>query len=155
MATIISLVALGISLLAAYFAWRSVKVAREAKEQAAVQQYYSTFNIASKEMMQNPEFLYSVHGLDRGVPVKDTQYIAYLGLLMDNFQFYYDLRFKGDFKRMSEELTKRPTFLTNILAVPDNQKRWAIMKKLFYSNFDAGFVETIDSLIYNINKQVN
>ncbi len=102
--------------------------------------------------MRNPEFLYSVHKLDRNIPPKEARNISYLGLLVDCFQRFYDYTFNGDFKKMEKELVNRPTFFNNILAVPENQKRWKIMKRLFYNDKDKAFTEAVDALIENANK---
>lgn len=152
-ANVIATIAAGISLLIAFLAWRNAKAAKAAIRQAARQQYFSTFNVASQAMITNPEFLYSVHGLDKSVPIEDAPNIAYLGLLMDSFQNYYDWQFESNFAEMEKELTERPAFLNRVVSVQKNQERWAAMKDLFYNDYDAGFVDAVDHLIDNLAKK--
>lgn len=149
---IISITSVLIALSGVYIAWRIEKVARAELEQTAYQQMFSTYNLSSQATMVNPQFLYSVHELDKNIPVKEAQNISYLGLLIDCFQRFYHWEFDGDFKKMEEELINSPTFFSNLLAVKRNQERWETMKKLFYNNNDKAFTDAVDALIKNANK---
>ena len=146
-AIIISFTSIGISILVAIFSFFRVRAASRAIRQASFIQKFSTFNIASQAMMNNPEYLYSVHGLDRSVPEEEARNVAYLGLLMDCFQCEYEWKFKGKFKKIVKMQKKKPTFLTRILGINNNQQRWFLMKNLFYNELDADYLEAIDSLI--------
>lgn len=146
-AIVLSFISLGISIIVAILMFFSYRAARTAIRQASFQQKFTTFNIASQAMMNEPAFIYSVHGLDDSVSEQEARNIAYLGLLMDCFQCFYGWQFNGDFKKMVKTQEKVPTFLTKILEVGQNQQRWGEMKNLFYNELDAGFVKAIDSLI--------
>ena len=103
--------------------------------------------MASESTIANPEFLYSVHGLSRDVPIEEARNIAYLSMLLDSFQHFYYEHCDGDFTKMITEMKSQSTFLNRILTVAENKDRWNILKKIYYGGIDSGFVAAIDTLM--------
>jgi len=143
----ISIISAIVAAVAAGFAWYQASLAKQSLEQTVLIRLFSTFDYANQAILNNPKLLYSVHGLDKSIPVKEAVNIAYFSFVLDGFQHFYCEKFKGDFTKMVEKLKQASTFLNRILQVPENQKRWDIMKKLYYGDFDKKFVEAIDQLI--------
>ena len=134
-------------MVSAIFAYLQAQAAKRSLRQAYLLKLFATFDAASESTIINPELLYSVHGLDRSVPIEEAKNIAYFSLLLDAFQHFYGEQCDGDFKKMAEEMKRNSTFLNRILAVPENRKRWQSLKQMYYGDFDRGFIEAIDSLL--------
>lgn len=143
----VGLTAVIVAVLAAFYTRRQVEVAQHAIKQAASIRLFSTFDLANQANLDRPEFLYSIHGLDKSIPKEEAANIAYLSLLMDGFHRFYGERYDWDFTRMTEEFQHTSTFLTRLLQVPENQARWEHVKKLYYGDIDKVFVDAIDELI--------
>lgn len=103
--------------------------------------------------MQNPELLYSVHGVDKALGDHEAACIAYLSLLLDGFQQYYNAETKGRFAVMSRKLKLKSNFLNRVLAVPENQRRWEYIKGLYYGDQDKEFITAIDEIVIHEAKK--
>jgi hypothetical protein len=143
----IALVSTLITLAATVFAWRTAKAARDSMRQQSLQKLFSTFDLASQASLAKPQLLYAVHGLDDSIPIDEATNIAYFSLLMDGFQHFYGQEFNGDFEKMERELKAKPTFLNKLLSISANQDRWQVLKKLYYGNYDLGFLGAVDGII--------
>lgn len=154
MTEIIAVIGILIAMASAIFAYLQAKSAKHSLHQAYLLKLFSSFDSASESTIADPELLYSVHGLDRNVPIEEAKSIAYLSLLLDAFQHYYGEQYNGDFKKMTEAMKKQSTFLNRILAVPENYQRWQTLKQLYYGEFDRSFTEAVESLIAT-NKNEN
>lgn len=143
----IALVGTVIAMVSAIFAYLQAQAAKRSLRQAYLLKLFATFDAATENTITNPDLLYSVHGLDRNVPLEEAKNIAYFSLLLDAFQHFYGEQCAGDYKKMADEMKKNSTFLNRILSVPENRKRWQILKQIYYGDFDRGFIEAIDSLL--------
>lgn len=136
-----------IALAAAGIAMWQAGIARNAARRASLLQLFTSFDSANRATLAKPELLYSVHGLDASVSEDEAARIAYLSMLLDGFQHFYDELYQGNFERMVLDFKARPTFLNRILAVKENQRRWELMKSMYYHSFDDAFVKAIDELL--------
>ena len=142
-----------IAMIAVYFSWQGTKFANESVKQAFMLNLFSTFDEANKATIENPDLLYSVHGLDESIPQDEAARIAYLSLLIDGFHHFYGELFNEDFSKMQSSLQNQSVFLNRILAIEENQKRWALMKPLYYGEFDKSFIDAVDKLIVHENRR--
>lgn len=142
-----TLVAFAGAVVAAVFAYIQALAAKRSLRQAQLLNLFGSFDVASESTIAHPEFLYSVHGLDRDVPLEEARNIAYLSLLLDAFQHFYYEHCDGDFTKMVTEMKSQSTFLSRILTVAENKDRWDILKKIYYGGIDSGFVAAIDTLM--------
>lgn len=140
------IIAIVTSLLTAFIA---IWIAIVANNKASLNNLYTSFDIANQATIERPELLYTVHGLPKSIPIGEARNIAYLSILLDGFQDYYgsNWKFFGRFRRMEWALRRNTTFLNRILSIPENQKRWYELKKIYYGDFDADFIQAIESLI--------
>ncbi len=122
------------------------EVMAKCNEQSALGTLFSTFDRASEITINNPELLYSVHGISKEIPLEEVKAIAYLCLLIDGYQQIYGYEKEGC-KKMYENLTNNPDFLVRLLCVSDNQRRWDIIKETYYGPFDKEFTNAIDNII--------
>jgi hypothetical protein len=121
------------------------EAAQLALKQTSLIRLFSTFDLASQVTIENPELLSSVHGLP--IDGKENLSIAYLSLLLDAFQHYYGEKYDGNFDKMRDELIVMSTFLNRILEREENQKRWDVLKKIYYGTSDSKFTNAIDEII--------
>ncbi len=147
LSAIIAIVAASFALQNARGAVRSAELAGRGLERANVLGLFNGFNAANQATLQNPELLYDVHGLDRSITLDEARSIAYLSVLLDAFQAFYDDLYGGDFSKMAADMKEQSTFLNKILAVPANEARWAVAKSIYYGDFDKSFVESVDALL--------
>lgn len=145
--TVIEVISVIVAVSAAIFAFWQVKVAKRTIRQAAMMRLFSTFEVANQAVLNKPDLLYSIHGLERSIPQEEAANIAYLSFLLDGFQHFYQEEYSGDFAKMTEKLKQTSNFLNRILRVPENQVRWNQMKTLYYGDFDKSFMDAIDELI--------
>lgn len=143
---ILSFVAIVIAIATAIFSWKRASIASKSLHQMSLQNLFSSFNQAGQACLENPDFLYAVGGLDKSISHNEAKNIAYLSLLIDGFQQYYGQKYKENFSKMVKELKNKSTYLNQLLANKSNQKRWEIIKPLYYGNFDSSFIEAIDEL---------
>ena len=143
----IGIASTAIAIIAACIAAYQARIAQKAVLHAAEMKLFISFDLANQAVLANPELLYSVHGVDRTIPKEEAHSIAYLSLLLDGFEQFYGHKYRGAFVAMQSEMARRTTFLSRILAVPDNQRRWNLLKEIFYGQFDKSFVSAIDNLI--------
>jgi hypothetical protein len=137
-----------LSIISAFIAFGQAKIAKQSLKQASLIKLFSAFDLASQITISKPDLLYSVHGLDKSkIPPEEAINIAYLSALLDSFQHYFSIEYNSDFRRMGAELKYKSSFLNRILEVKDNQRRWPILKELYYGEFDSEFTQSIDSLI--------
>lgn len=147
MTDIITIIGSLIALASAVFAFSQARAAKRSLRQAQLLKLFGSFDVASESTIAHPEFLYSVHGLARDVPLEEARNIAYLSLLLDAFQHFYYEHCDGDFTKMVTEMKSQSTFLNRILTVAENKDRWDILKKIYYGGIDSGFVAAIDTLM--------
>src|SRR4030042_2146646 len=147
MTEIIAIIGTLIALAAAVFAYIQALAAKRSLRQAQLLNLFGSFDVASESTIANPELLYSVHGLSRNVPIEEARNIAYLSLLLDSFQHFYNEKYDGDFTKMVKEMKSHSTFLNRILTVAENKRRWDFIKNIYYGDFDSGFVAAIDTLM--------
>lgn len=126
---------------------RSAEIASRALERTNVLSLFNGFHTANQATLQSPELLYDVHGLDRNITIEEARNIAYLSVLLDAFQSFYDDLYDGDFTRMAGDMKKQSTFLNKILSIPANEQRWKVAKNIYYGDFDAFFISAIDDLL--------
>lgn len=151
MADIIAIIGTVMALAAAVFAYIQARAAESSLRQAQLLNLFGSFDVASERTIANPELLYSVHGLSRNVPIEEARNIAYLSLLLDSFQHFYNEKYDGDFTKMVLEMKSCSTFLNRILTVAENKSRWDILKNIYYGDFDSGFVAAIEALMADEN----
>lgn len=147
MTDIIGLVGAVVALVSAVFAYTQAWAAKRSLYQAQLLKLFGSFDVVSEITIVNPELLYSVHGLSRDVPIEEARNIAYLSILLDSFQHFYYEKHDGDFTEMVKEMKRHSTFLNRILRVEENKRRWPVLKKIYYGDFDSAFVAAIESLI--------
>lgn len=147
MTDIIAIIAALAAIAAAVYASIQARAAERSLRQAQLLKLFGSFDVASESTIANPEFLYSVHGLSRDVPIEEARNIAYLSLLLDAFQHFYYEHCDGDFTKMVTEMKSQSTFLNRILTVAENKDRWDILKNIYYGDFDSGFIAAIETLI--------
>jgi hypothetical protein len=135
-----------ISLAAALYAGRALRQARLAR-------LYSSFDLANQVALAQVDLLYEVHGLDRSVPEQEARYIAYLSTLLNGYQNYWSDTLSNDFSRAAEKLKESSTFLNRVLAIPANQRRWNLMKDMFYGEVDRKFMAAVDDIIAHENRR--
>jgi len=146
---------LAVAVIALIFSWHSTKTASEAVKQTFLLKLFSSFDEANRATINDPDLLYSVHGLDRSISEQEASRIAYLSLLIDGFQHFYGQVYNEDFPKMENELKARSTFLNKILTVKENQDRWKILKELYYGDFDRNFIRAIDAIIEHENQKLD
>ncbi len=141
--------------IAAFAAWRQSRIARQqadfakrAYEQTYRIRLFDSFDTANQLTVTHPDLLIHVHGL-KEVDALEARNIAYLSILLDGYQHYYMEHFDGDFRKFATQLTKPENreFLNRVLSVPENWKRWELMKRIYYAEFDREFVAAIDAII--------
>ncbi len=140
------------SWLRANAAIKQANTASESLHRMSVRSLFTSFNLASHICVDKPDVLYAVDGLDKSIPAEEAKNIAYFGLLMDGFQQFYGQIFKENYSQMAKELKRKSTYLSRLLASEANQKRWNILKPLYYGDFDSSFIEAIDELIQYENE---
>jgi len=153
--TIVPIVSVVVALFAAIFAWTQAAAARRALRQsesalahARVSFLFQGFDQASVMTLQYPSLLYDVHGLDPSVSEREARAVAYLSLLLDNFDAHYRELHKDDYAGLVEALDDQRSFLHQVLSVPANRRRWLQLKKLYYGpEFDREFTNAIDTVI--------
>lgn len=150
----ISIITAFIALHRANIAKQSLEQAKQSLKQASLIKLFNTFDLASQITISKPDLLYSVHGLDKSKTTSEEAInIAYLSAILDSFQHYFSAKYDNDFRKMDAELKYKSSFLNRILEVEANQRRWPILKELYYGEFDSGFTQSIDSLIEYIRKK--
>lgn len=155
------LIGIFIALTAAFIAFfqslsakKQTELIKHELEIAKRRKLFDSFDLASQVSISHPELLYSVHGLPVDCNEKEARSIAYLSLLLDGFQHFY--REKNDnLASLRNECLNRSNFLNRILAVEANQRRWQIIKKLYYGEMDKRFLEMIEDIIKHENKNEN
>lgn len=161
--TVVSIVSIVISLMSAMAAFLSWRTARAANRQVELLSLFTSFDLASQALLQEPRLLYTVHGLEEhSNPLEEAKSIAYLGLLLDGFERFYRQKLTPnqefgkdqDFSKMVEEMKANPTYLNSLLAIPANQERWEVLKRLFYNEGDRPFTKAIDDLIQYENRKL-
>lgn len=151
MTDIIAIIGALIAFAAAVFAYIQALAAKRSLRQAQLLKLFGSFDMASESTIANPDLLYSVHGLSRDVPIEEARNIAYLSMLLDSFQHFYYEKYNSDFTKMVEEMKSQSTFLNRLLTVEENRRRWPILKKIYYGDFDSGFVAAIEALMADKN----
>ncbi len=149
MEIIVGIIGTLVALASAIFAYFQAQAAKHSLRQASQLRFFSTFDLANQLCVENPELLRSVHGVN--IDTQEAQNVAYLSLLLDAFQHYYGEKYERDFKVMESKLKQQSSFLNNILSVPQNQQRWLELKKLYYGDFDSGFIRAVEALIEHEN----
>ena len=129
---------------------KQVNIAYKSLNRVTLDYLFNAFSQASHVCFSNSDVFYAVDGLEKSIPPKEAKNIAYLGLLIDAFKQFYGYVYNEDFSKMLKELKEKSTYLNNLLAIKENQKRWKIIKQLHYGSFDKPFVEAIDGLIQHI-----
>ena len=71
---------------------------------------------------------------------------------MDGFQQFYGQVYNENFSKMLKELKEKSTYLNRLLANKANQKRWKILKSLWYGDFDCSFTIAVDEIIEHENR---
>ena len=145
--TLATLIGTLVAIAAAVIASIQARAAERSLHQAQLLKLFGSFDVASESTIANPELLYSVHGLSKDVPIEEARNIAYLSMLLDSFQHFYSEKYDGDFTKMVKEMKSQSTFLNRILTVEENKLRWQILKKIYYGDFDSGFVAAIETLM--------
>ncbi len=105
--------------------WLTAKVRKDMQ----TQNLFSGFSQANQATIDHPAILKDVHGLK--VSYNECRNIAYLSILMDAFQH-------------ENSNYQQTTFLDKITSIPENEKRWAKMKEIYYGEFDSKFIQKID-----------
>ena len=150
-----TLVTVIVAIIAVIYSRKSARAAADSLKQSHLLKLFSSFGEANRATLQNPDLLYSVHGLDESVPKEDASRIAYLSLLLDAFQHFNGQMYGMDYSQMEKHMKAHHTFLNKILAVKENQRRWEHLKKIHYGDFDKDFVTAIDNLIKHVNAQLS
>ena len=115
---------------------------------------FTGFDIASQLSLENQFLLKEVHGLSDEFSDDELKSIAYLSLILDNFQNNYAKVFKSknNYNKLRVECTNGSSnFLNKVLKVKANQVRWEIIKNIYYGNNDINFIEVIDFIIKHEN----
>lgn len=120
---IIAFVALIVSWLRANAAIKQANAASESLHRMSLRSLFTTFNQTSQICVDNPNVFYAVDGLDKSVPPQEAKNIAYFSLLMDGFQQFYGQIYNEDFSKMLKQSKEKSTYLNNLLAIEENQKR--------------------------------
>ena len=130
-----------LSMIGAGIAWYQAIKATKAHREVKFQAFYSRFDRANQVIIDYPEILQEVHGLDIGL--KECRNIGYLSVLMDAFQHFYGQPPKS---YSLEALQKKSTFLDKIFFIPANKERWKHLKKIYYGqeDYDTKFISVID-----------
>jgi hypothetical protein len=136
-----------ISLSAALFTYLQAKSAKKSLKQINLQKLYNSFEKAGELAITYPDFLYSVHGMNKKISKDEARRIAYLQLILDAYQNYYYELYNGKFEKMYKQMVERSTFLTTIFKNEANFKRWEILKEINYGEADNNFIKSVDSLI--------
>lgn len=144
--TTISLLALVVALLSAWYSHRALR-------QARLMRLFSSFDLANEASIADPEFFYGVHGIDRSIPPEEVKQLAYLSTLLDGYQNYWSDQFDENHLKALDKLKKKSAFLNKILALPANQRRWEILRDRFYGDCDREFIAAIDGLIAHENER--
>lgn len=147
LADIITVLGIIVAMASAIFAYFQARAAKRSLHQAYLAKFFGSLDTASQNTIVNPELLYSVHGLNRDVPIEEARNIAYLSMLLDSFQHFYGEQYQGDYTKMVTDMRTRSTFLNRILTVEENIHRWQTLRDIYYGDFDGGFIAAIDSLI--------
>jgi hypothetical protein len=132
----------------ALYARRQTKVAKAALAQQSELRLFEAFAECSNALIQTPTLLHLVHGIPQCSCEDDEgKALAYLCAILDAFQIYYHEKFNGDFRKMESELIQQSTFLSRILAIPENKSRIDILRCHFYGNFDKPYMGAIERVI--------
>jgi len=153
MEIVVGIIGTLVALASAVFAYFQAQAAKHSLRQASRLRFFSAFDLANQLCVENPDLLRSVHGVN--LDTQEAQNVAYLSLLLDAFQHYYGEKYDHDFKVMEAKLKKQSSFLNNILSLPQNQQRWLELKKLYYGDFDSGFISAVEALIEYENSKPN
>lgn len=143
---ILALGALISSWLRTNAAIKQANLASESLHRMSLRSLFTAFNQASQICVDNPNVFYAVDGLAKSIPLEEARNIAYFGLLIDGFQQFYGQVYDDNFSKMFKELKEKSTYLNNLLAIKENQKRWESIRQLYYGSFDESFVKAIDEL---------
>ncbi|MBB5478545.1 hypothetical protein [Micromonospora parathelypteridis] len=143
----VAIVAATFALQNAKGAVRSAEIANRGLQRQNVANLFDGFNLANQATLDHPELLYEVHGLDRSVGLDEARSIAYLSVLLDAFQAFYDDLYDGDFARMATDMKARSTFLNRVLAVPANDSRWRVAQRIYYGDFDKSFIDAVNDIM--------
>ncbi|MFI6232744.1 hypothetical protein ACIBD9_04175 [Micromonospora sp. NPDC050784] len=147
LSAVVAIIAAHFALQNAKGAVRSAEIAGKGLQRQNVATLFSGFNVANEATLAHPELLYEVHGLDRSTSLDEARSIAYLSVLLDAFQGFYDDLYEGDFARMAKDMKVQSTFLNRILAVPANHDRWRVAQEIYYGDFDKSFVEAVNDIM--------
>ncbi|TNH30761.1 hypothetical protein FHG89_05790 [Micromonospora orduensis] len=147
LSAVVALIAARFALQNAKGALRSAEIAGKGLQRQNVAHLFQGFAVANEATLEHPELLYEVHGLDRSVSLDEARSIAYLSVLLDAFQGFYDDLYDGDFARMATEMKGASTFLNKVLAVPANRDRWRVAQELYYGDFDRSFIDAVNDLL--------
>ncbi|MGC4756833.1 hypothetical protein [Micromonospora trifolii] len=147
LSAVVAIIAARFALQNAKGAVRSAEIAGKGLQRQNVANLFSGFNVANEATLAHPELLYEVHGLDRSTSLDEARSIAYLSVLLDAFQGFYDDLYEGDFARMAKDMKVQSTFLNKILAVPANQDRWRLAQEIYYGDFDKFFIDAVNDIM--------
>lgn len=143
---ILTLVSAGIALASAAFTWGQARAASKALRQGRLNRMFGSLDFSSQLAFSNPEIVYAVHGLDKEIPPEEVRNLIYFSVILDVYQAYWSDELNGDFAKGERDFRERSRYLNQILRVPENLRRWEIIKPLCYGDFDRDFVRAIDGL---------
>jgi hypothetical protein len=143
LSVVLAMVALVLSLFSAYVAWSGLKTARAAGRPASMQNLFT----ANQAALQFPELLIDVHGVDPRNTLREARALAYFSIVLDGFQDVHGRRHGGDFAAMTQEMVTHGDSLRRFLSVPENARRWEVVKERSYGDFEPGFIKAVDDLI--------
>lgn len=143
---ILALVGAAIALASAAFTAGQARAASKSLRQGRLNRMFSSLDFSSELAFSNPRVVYAVHGLDETISEEEVKNIIYFSVILDVFQAYWSDEFNGDFAKGGRDFRERSRYLNQVLRVPENLRRWEIIKPLCYGEFDAEFVRAIDEL---------
>lgn len=129
-----------------FYAWKSAKAADRAVDQANKVRLDELYETTGLVLSQDPRFLYDIYGLDRSIPEREAQNIAYLGMVIDGMHRYYGHAYDRNFRAMVEKMKVERTFLNVLLSKSENRRRWNTLRMLYYGESAREFVVAVDEL---------
>ena len=135
-----AILAFCISLLSLYISNTRKKQAEKTLKNNTLLSLFSGFDQANQAVVNNPNLLVTVHGLEED---DDNENIAYLAILIDAFHHYWG---KEHDEKYNKVLDEKETFINRIIEVEDNYPRWIKLRSIFYGAYDNEFIEVMDEL---------
>ena len=141
------------ALLFAMYAQSQAAQAKRSRELLQIGKLFSSLDRARELSIRHPDLLLDVYDIDKELITPEGQKgheaaaIAFLNLVLDGYMHYYGEKYRWNFKRMVRALKKRSMPLNKMLRVKANQRRFYVLKKLYYADGQEGFVKAIDALI--------